>query len=230
MAKNDLIYNPLEDDDVKLPVYKKNGKNLVLPAFISGVKVKDVHSQRKNEDMQIITLQFEVHESAEKVEVQIYQEDENGDYNYQAPKEVVSGGAFVGERIKTADKGNIWKNLSKGSGRMNRILLESLKSLGVKIPTKKIKHDGKEIEVDVIPDLEPDLFLGIPCFVWLDTNSFTGNDGKNVTYTCISKYVKMDNVDRVEVLENTLESNNAAPSKTSDEQSPFDDMDDDLPF
>jgi len=224
---SEVIYNPFEDTDVNLPVYKKDGKNLILPAFICGVKATEITS-KAGEDLVVAELEFEIHDSAEKVEVQVFNEDEEGRYNYRSPSEVVNGSLFVGKRIKSGNRGKLWKNLTKGSGRMNRILLENLKSLGIEPKTKKIEHEGKKIDAPVIPDLTPDLLLGLPVFIYLDEESFTGRDGKNVTYTCVNKYVKMD-AERVNVLENSYsETSSGKPKKKEDD--PFSDIEDDLPF
>lgn len=230
MSKNEVIYNPLEDTDVNLPIYKKDGKNLIMPAFICGVRTKDITS-RAGDELKLVELEFEIHESAEKIEVQIYHENEEGNYNYRAPKETVNGSTFIGFRVKSSGRGNLWKNLTKGSGKMNRILLESLKSIGIEIKTKKIKHDGKDIQAPIIPELNEELLLGYPVFIWLDEESFTGKNGKNVSYTCVTKYAKMDNAEKVTVLENSFnESNKTSGSSSKKDDDPFGDIDDDLPF
>jgi len=227
---SEVLYNPLEDEDVRLPIYKKNGKNMVFPAFISGVKLINVTS-KAGEDLQICELEFEIHESAEKMEpVTIFEETEDNKYDYRRPKEEVPATTFVGGRVKTGNNGKLWKNLTKGSGRMNRILIESLKALGVDIKTKKVETDKKKVDAVVIPELTEELFLGLPVFIWLDEESFTAKDGRNVSYAAVNKYVKIDGVDRTTVLENTLavSNNGKAPAKKQDD--PFADMDDDLPF
>lgn len=227
---SEVLYNPLEDDDVKLPVYKKNGKNNVFPAFISGMKTTEIQSKKSGEDMLICELEFEIHESANKMEpVTIFEEDEDGRYDYRRPKEEVPATTFVGERIKSGNNGKLWKNLTKGSGRMNRILIENLKTLGVELKTKKVESDGKKVDALVIPDLTEDLLLGLPAFIWLDQESFTAKDGRNVSYTAVNKFVKMDNHDRVTVLENSLLQPAGKPSAKK-EDDPFADIDDDLPF
>lgn len=229
---NQMIYNPFEDTDVRLPVYKRNGKNLILPMFICGVKLVEITS-RNNEDLVLADLEFEIHPiAAEKMEpIDTFHEDEDGNYNYRAPKEETANPAlFVGQRVKAGQKAKLWKNLSKASGRMNRILLEQLKALGIEIKTVKIEHDKKKIDAPVIPDLTEDLLMGLPVFGWLDQESFTDSrSGKNVTTVRVNKIVKMDNVERTVVIENSLdEKKKSTKSAPKDQDDPF--GDDDIPF
>ena len=228
---SEVLYNPLEDEDVRLPIYKKNGKNTVFPAFICGVDVKQVTS-KAGESLEITELEFEIHESAEKMEpVTVYEENEDGKYDYRRPKEEIPATTFVGIRIKAGSNGKMWKNLTKGSGRTNRMLIDSLKAIGVELKTKKVETNGKKVDALVIPELTEELLLGLPVFAWLDEESFTGRDGKNVSYTAVNKYVKIDGIERVTVLENTLLANNKGnKSKPKSDDDPFSDMDDDLPF
>lgn len=230
---SEVLYNPLDDKDIKLPVYKKDGKNLVMPAFICGVRTKEVNS-KSNEALMIVEFDFEIHESAEKMQpVTIFEENEDNDYDYRRPKEEVPATDFVGIRVKAGNKGKMWKNLTKGSGRMNRILIDNLKALGIDLKTKKVEtEDGKKVDAQVIPDLNAELFLGLPVFIWLDQESFTGKDGNNVTYTAVNKFVKAD-LERVTVLENTMlktASKGGGKAEEKDKNDPFADMDDDLPF
>lgn len=228
---SEVLYNPLEDDDVRLPIYKKNGKNSIFPAFICGVKTTQVTS-KAGEDLLIGELEFEIHESAEKMDpVTIFEETEDGKYDYRRPKEEVPATTFIGVRVKSGNGGKLWKNLTKGSGRMNRMLIDSLKALGVELKTKKVETDGKKVDALVIPDLTEEVLLGLPVFIYLDEESFTGRDGKNVSYTAVNKYIKIDGIERVTVLENTLTSKGGkGTTKPKDEDDPFGDMDDDLPF
>ena len=225
------VYNPFEDKDVRLPVYKKNGKNLVLPAFISGVKLIDITS-KQGEHLMLADLEFEIHESASKIkEIELFNETDEGKYNYRSPSgEVVSGDVFIGQRIKAGRNSKVWRNHTKVSGRMNRIFLDTLKALGVEIKTKKIEHEGKKIDAPVIPELTEDLLLGLPVFIWLDEESFTAKDGRNVSFTAVGKFVKIDGVERVETLENTLDENAPAASTAPKADDPFDGLDSDLPF
>lgn len=227
---SEVLYNPLEDTDVKLPIYKKNGKNTVFPAFICGMTTKDVVS-KAGEDLVICELEFEIHESAEKMEpVTIFEETDDNKYDYRRPKDEVPATSFIGVRVKAGSNGKLWKNLTKGSGRMNRILIESLKSLGVEMKTKKVETDNKKVDALVIPELTEDLLLGLPVFIWIDEESFTARDGKNVSFAAVNKYVKMDGVEKVTVLENTMLSNTGKSSPSVKEDDPFADIDDDLPF
>lgn len=228
---DELIYNPLEDTDKNLPIYKKDGKNLIVPMFICGVKIKDVTANKSGDNLRLAELQFEVHESAEKMEIDIFPEDEDGNYNYRAqPVETVNGSVFVGTRIKGGNKATLWKNKTKGSGRTNKYLLQSLKNLGIEIKTKKVETNGKKINAEIIPELTEDLLLGKPVFGWLDQESFTSSSGNNVTYTAVNKYTKMENADDVTVMENSLKETNTGGSTSKAEDDPFGDMDDDLPF
>lgn len=231
MANNELVYNPLEDTDKPIPVYKNNGKNLIIPVFICGVKLIDITS-KKGEKLKLADFEFEVHESAEKVEIDIFPEDEDGNYVYTAdPIEKVSGSIFVGKRFQAGNNAKVWKNMTKGSGRMNKILLQNLREMGIEIEKKEIKHDGKKIKVDVIPEFTEDLFLGLPLFGWMSTESYTNRNGDNVSYKCINKVIKIDGADKLEVMENTLNANNSGGGTSSKkEDDPFGDLDDDLPF
>jgi len=228
---SELVYNPFEDKDVRLPIYKKDGKNLVLPAFICGVRIREVTS-KQNESLSIVEFEFEIHESAKKVQpITLFKEDDEGKYNYRLPiDETVPGSTFVGQRIKSGDRTKVWRNNTKASGRMNRMYLETLKALGVEIKTKKIEHEGKKIDAPVIPDVSEELFLGLPLFIWLDEESFTNKQGRNISFTAAGKYVKIDGMPRVEVLENSL-SDNTASAPAQEKATVFDDIDDsDLPF
>ena len=229
---SEVLYNPLEDNDVKLPIYKKDGKNMVFPAFISGVRTTDITAKKSGEDMTIVEFEFEISEATKKMQpVTVYEETEDGQYDYRRPKkEEVPAESFIGFRIKTGNNGKLWKNRTKGSGGMNRRLVDSLKVLGVKLSTKKVETDGKKVDAIVIPDLTEDLFLGLPVFIWLDQESYTGRDGKNVTYTAVNKYVSIDKEERVTVLENTLTTKGGSAPSVKKEDDPFADMDDDLPF
>lgn len=226
------VYNPFEDKDVRLPVYKKDGKNLVLPAFISGVRFVDITS-KQNESLTLAELEFEVHESADKIKepIQLFHENDEGRYDYRKPaEETVPASTFVGQRIKAGRNSKIWRNNTKASGRMNRIFLDTLRTIGVDIKTKKIEHEGKKIDAPVIPDLSEELLLGLPVFIWLDEERFTDRNGRNVVFTSVGKYVKIDGIPRVEVLENTLDDNAPAKSTAPKADDPFDGMDEDLPF
>ena len=223
----ELVYNPLEDNDITLPLYKKDGKPLILPAFICGVKTIDITS-RNDEDLLLAELEFEIHESAEKVEVQTFHENEDNVYDYRRPKDVVRGDVFVGTRIKSGDTAKIWMNKSKPSGKMNRIYLQELKAIGVEIKTKKIEHEGKKIDAPIIPELSDDLLLGLPVFIYLGETSFKAKDGRQVTYPAVQKYIAIAGMPRVDVLQNSFDE--AKRSPRSKEADPFGDMDDDLPF
>jgi hypothetical protein len=229
---SEVLYNPLEDDDVRIPIYQKNGKNMIFPAFICGVKPKSVQS-KNGEDLIVCELEFEIHESAEKMSpVTIYEETEDGKYDYRRPKEEVPATTFTGQRIKAGQKSKLWKNETKGSGRMNRMLIDSLKVIGIDVKTKKVETDGKKVDAIVIPELTEELLIGLPVWIWLDEESFTGRDGKNVTYTAVGKYAKIDGIERVTVLENSLKEVAGAgkSDKKLKDDDPFSDIDDDLPF
>jgi len=232
---SETIYNPLEDNDVRMPVFKRDGKNLVVPAFICGVKTKELTS-KQNESLSLTELEFEVDATIEKLgKVTVFHEDEDGNYNYRAAKtdeESVPATTFIGQRFKGGKRVNLWKNNTKGSGKMNRLLLDSLRALGVEIKTKKIEHEGKKIEAPIVPNPNAEMLLGTPVFVWLDQESFTNKNGQNVTYTCINKVVKRDGADKVVVLANTLtdSTTNNASALPKEQSSPFGDVDDDLPF
>lgn len=230
---SDLVYNPLEDTDITIPVYNSMGKNLVIPVFICGVKIKNITS-RSNESLTLAELEFEVHSSIEKLgTVQLFHEDENGQYNYRAPANSVDAKVFVGKRIKSGKRVNLWRNNTKGSGKMNKILIETFQTMGIDIKTKKIEHDGKKIDAPIIPNISEQELLGMPLFAWLDQESYTNKAGNLVVYSCINKVVKCEAFEKLDVLQNTLvdtTNNAAATGKDNPGSDPFGDLDSDLPF
>lgn len=230
---DELVYNPFEDKDVRLPVYKLDGKNLVLPFFICGMRTNEITARKTGDSLSVTTIELEVHESVEKLgTITIFNEDEEGRYIYNrgAVDKEVPASVFAGTKVKGGDRIKLWKNNSRGSSRTNKILISNLKQMGVNLETRKVKHEGKNVEVEVIPEITEDLLLGLPVFGWLDEESFTTDDGRNISYTAVNKIVKMD-VDKVDVMENSLKAKQTGNSPApKDENDPFSDMDDDLPF
>lgn len=230
---SEQVYNPFEDNDIILPAYKKDGSNLVLPFFICGVKIKDVTSNRTGDNLQVIELAFEVDERGTKKmdPISIFYEDEEGRYMYNGKvKEEVPADTFAGKRVKGGKRVTLWRNLSRSSNRTNRNYLDILGQMGIEIKHKKVKYEGKNVEMPIIPEPSVELFLGVPVFGWMDEESFTDRNGNHIRYNVVNKVVKIENMDRVEVLENSLSDNNQQSSPSSKEDDPFGDMDDDLPF
>lgn len=230
----ELLYNPFDDKDVTVPAYKKDGKRLVVPTFISGMKRKEITS-RNNESLVLVELEFEIHKSVEKLgNVTVFEEDENNRYNYRAPKpdeEAIDASILEGKRIKGGRRVNLWQNKTKASGKMNRIYIETLKSFGIELEEKEVKQGGKKIKTIVVPEPTEELLLGLPLFAWLGEDGFTTKSGEEIRYTAVDKVHKIEGQERIEVLENSL---SESPKKNSKADSdPFgDDIDDDedLPF
>lgn len=230
----ELLYNPFEDKDVAVPAYKKNGKRLVVPTFVSGMKIKEITS-RNGESLVLVELEFEIHKTIEKLgTVTVFEEDENNRYNYRAPKpdeEAIDASILEGKRIKSGKRVSLWQNKTKASGKMNRIYIETLKSFGIELEEKEVKQNGKKIKTVVVPEPTEELLLGIPLFAWLGEDGFTTKNGDEVRYTAVDKVQRIPDQERIEVIENSMKQSEKGGSKI--ESDPFgDDIDDDedLPF
>lgn len=225
------VYNPYEDNDVRLPAFKADGKPLVVPAHIVGVQTKEI-TNRNNEENQIVDFELEVSSQIEKLgEIDIFEENDSGQYIYNKPKEKRDASIFEGTRIRTFGGATFWRNLSKASGRQNRMFLENLKKIGVEPETEELEYQGKKVKGEKIPDTEEyeSLFLGLPVFAFLGIDSFESNDGGLVKLVKANKMVKNENGQKRKVQENSLAKQGSSQSPDDD---PFgdDESDDEIPF
>jgi|GEM_PF-6367920 len=221
------VYNPFEDTDIKTPVFKEDGKPLILPAHIVGIEVKEIHSKKTGDDMQVINFLYEVSSQVEKIgDIPIFPEDEEGNYIYdKAPTEHKPATLLEEKKFRSSGSATMWRNLSKGSGGMNRNYIKGCKALGVEVKQEKIDYDGKKVSVDVIPEPTEENFLGLPVFIVLGIDSWKNNRGVVINSTKAVRSIQNENGDKKQVLENQLSSdtssNGSAPSGGGEED-PFD--------
>lgn len=223
-----------KDNDVSLPALTKEGKALVLPLFIVGVAITN-HESKAKEHLQKVSFEFEVHESIKESKVQeidIFHEDENGNYDYSKYKESVPSSSFIGKRVKGAD---LWRNLTKHSGKMNRILLSDLPSYGIEVETEEVEIDGQKFTSKVIPDLTPEMFLGKAVFGFLGIESYTSKRGNLVSLVKVKKVVSTNGkIEDQVVIGNSLDKDDVPvkSAATENANSQFSDIvdEDELPF
>lgn len=224
-------YIPQKDNDISLPAFRADGKPLILPAFICGVRIQDITSKKSGELMQKVEFEFEIHNIASKIkDITIFKEDENGNLDYSQPAGTVDGSVFVGKRIKG---GELWRNLTKSSGKMNRILISSLPNYGIKLQEEEVEIDGQKYKATVIPDLTEELFLGKAVFIQLGIESYVSKRGNNVQLTKVKNVIS--NLGKFEdeiVVSNSLKEESTTNSKSLDDKfSEIADIDEDsIPF
>lgn len=223
-------YIPEQDNDIALPALREDGKPLILPAFICGVKIEEFTSKQQ-EKLQKISFEFEIHNSIENIkDITVFKEDENGNIDYSSPSGTVNASVFKKRRIKG---GELWKNLTKSSGKMNRIFTSSLPNYGIKIEEEEIEIDGQKMKALVIPDLTEEMFLGKGVFIKLGVESYTSKRGNLVQLTKVKSVIS--NLNKFEdeiVITNSLkeqkQNNSTTAQKVFEDVEEFDE--DSLPF
>ncbi|NCN86736.1 hypothetical protein GW932_02795 [archaeon] len=232
---NQQYYIAEQDNDVSLPVFTKDGRPLALPAFICGVRIAEIESKKTGESLKKIDFEFEIHESASKAkDIDLFVKDENDKYDYSKPTgKTVKATAFVGKKVRG---GEIWQNLTKSSGKMNRILIQELPSFGVEISEEVVIIEGQEYTAKVIPELDEESFLGNPVFIFLKEESFTSKRGQVVNLTKVGKVVSaFGKFDKEIVMKNTMKMEQLAATASAkpSEDNPFAGIgsdEDELPF
>lgn len=231
MAKQ--VYNPFKDKDIKTPIFKEDGKPLILPAHIVGIEAKEIHSKRTGDDLEVINFLFEVSSQVEKLpDIPIYPEDEDGNYIYgKEPTEYKEASLLEGKKFRSSNSATFWRNLTKGSGGMNRNYIKSCKSIGFDVDQDQEEFDGKKVTVDIIPDPTEDesKFLGLPVFIVLGQDSFKTKDGVTIYSTKAVRLIKNENGKKRKV-ENELADNNESGGTSATSGGGDDDPFGDIPF
>jgi len=177
--------NDMFDDITKEQSYYKKGEKKEITPLTKGEYLCHITSVKSK----IVDVQGKYRARLFTYTVEVAEENKNLDFHYigiDGKSVATKGDAYVGKRFF----GTLWRFLeptekddfeSNSTGNSN--YLRFCETIGVKCPTETKTINGEDIEVQILPSLSEDDFLGQPVTAFVDLGKpWTDKEGKRRQY------------------------------------------------